>query len=644
MISFDNAKGGESFEKRWVLVMERIVVWGTEKRASMYYRWLQANYEIIAFVSKNRIWDRIFETTVLSLDELDVVEYDRIVITTEKQEIDDTRKCIVEEYKIDQSKVVSIDELVIRSDGVNDYVEYTTERQLAIIKEILEATDEEVADYNWMYDRIIRYGLFCFYDVGWDDIPDDYHWAVYGLQQLPEEFTGFCNYLSKYRFEKCAEIGVYRGRSAFILCAVLARNNQNLSYKLIDIVDRIDDFDLFKELLPQLEKCIPSTSENYKGEAFDFVFINADHSYDASISDYNNVGQYACSIVAFHDIYAHEYDHENGGTVRMWREVMERTSDKRHVFFSMKPDKLMGIGCVEQNRQRYYIFGAHSRGQTMAVYLQKLHADWEFLGYLFDNDEKNPDGIEGIPVIDLGNQRALHTNARVYVATKSAFHEHVIALLTQLGFSDIVPVDVELDNKLRNDFVREYFKEAGRSFAKIEELVPENAEVGCIKDEMVYVVKSAVDSNLANSLELTPHEKYIQAGRALADGDLDSCDCFDNIGDNISSGNRQLCELTAMYWIWKNADQSIVGVEHYRRRFILPSGWQQVFSRSEADVILPVPLYVRPCLKDNYVSRHIGEIWDVMMRKLSDIHGKECADKARSFLKTLGVIALAICS
>lgn len=41
----------------------------------------------------------------------------------------------------------------------------------------------------------------------------------------------------------------------------------------------------------------------------------------------------------------------------------------------------------------------------------------------------------------------------------------------------------------------------------------------------------------------------------------------DNTGDNISAKNPNYCELTALYWAWKNLDCEYIGLCHYRRYF-----------------------------------------------------------------------------
>ena len=41
----------------------------------------------------------------------------------------------------------------------------------------------------------------------------------------------------------------------------------------------------------------------------------------------------------------------------------------------------------------------------------------------------------------------------------------------------------------------------------------------------------------------------------------------DNTGDNISDKNSQFCELTGLYWAWKNLNAGYIGLVHYRRHF-----------------------------------------------------------------------------
>lgn len=41
----------------------------------------------------------------------------------------------------------------------------------------------------------------------------------------------------------------------------------------------------------------------------------------------------------------------------------------------------------------------------------------------------------------------------------------------------------------------------------------------------------------------------------------------DDTGDNISEFNPYYCELTGVYWAWKNLDYDYLGLVHYRRYF-----------------------------------------------------------------------------
>lgn len=61
----------------------------------------------------------------------------------------------------------------------------------------------------------------------------------------------------------------------------------------------------------------------------------------------------------------------------------------------------------------------------------------------------------------------------------------------------------------------------------------------------------------------------VHVGREISNVDLGIVG--DNTGVNISSKNPAYCEMTAMYWGWKNVKADYIGLCHYRRYFTLKS-------------------------------------------------------------------------
>lgn len=280
------------------------------------------------------------------------------------------------------------------------------------------------------------------------------------------------------------------------------------------------------------------------------------------------------------------------------------------------------IGLYEK-MSRIYIAGAHSRGTTLGYYLTYLDSSVEIVAYLFDNDEENPENIEGVPVIRIDENSILERDCTVYIATRGVNFAHIEYTLIKCKMTHIIPVDVNFDLEIRNRFLEKYYASKGRKYLKLENLnIPKGHSVEDTGNARIYVAGSAFDKPLQTQYELKEYEKFIQVGTALTDKRLNT-DCLDNFGDNISDKNAQFCELTGLYWIWKHATEDIVGLCHYRRHFTIPDDWEKRMNYHNIDVILPLPLYVSPSIEGNYRSRHVESNWDYMLDYVKENYSAE---------------------
>ncbi|WP_315504445.1 DUF4422 domain-containing protein [Capnocytophaga sputigena] len=143
----------------------------------------------------------------------------------------------------------------------------------------------------------------------------------------------------------------------------------------------------------------------------------------------------------------------------------------------------------------------------------------------------------------------------------------------------------------------------------------------------------------------------IQVGKAISNINLGIQ--TDNTGDNISEKNQSYCELTGIYWAWKNLkDIDYIGLCHYRRYFdfhkqgnimahstIIPfkdfdkldlSVPKSVLKELEKGYIfVPKKIIYKHSLYIDYCINHISE--DI--RKLEDIINIHCEDKYKKAFK-----------
>lgn len=141
----------------------------------------------------------------------------------------------------------------------------------------------------------------------------------------------------------------------------------------------------------------------------------------------------------------------------------------------------------------------------------------------------------------------------------------------------------------------------------------------------------------------------VHVGRATSGPLLDMIG--DDTGDNISERNDAWCELTAVYWAWKNdLTSDYIGLVHYRRVLDVTGrarsgpaehyvqhfdveawgrdveAWQ-ARSLDQCDIIVPREHTMGRSVQDNYLAGHAAQDW----RILRDVIGRDYPDYLASF-------------
>jgi len=106
----------------------------------------------------------------------------------------------------------------------------------------------------------------------------------------------------------------------------------------------------------------------------------------------------------------------------------------------------------------------------------------------------------------------------------------------------------------------------------------------------------------------------------------------DDTGDNISERNVSYCELTGLYFAWKNLDADVIGLAHYRRHFMSPfrSGdkWERIINGAEVerilqdcDIIVPHKRnYMVETNESQYIHAHGSDCWNFMCETIRSSH------------------------
>ncbi len=162
-----------------------------------------------------------------------------------------------------------------------------------------------------------------------------------GLWQHPVEFASLLVRVARDKPARVLDLGTFHGFGSVLMSSYFRRFNPEARVTAADWHRWITDPN--PAPLKRIDYYPHTHSGHYSGMEWDFVFIDADHNYDAAITDYGRLK--GAKLLAFHDVADHSVRDRcpNQGVYRLWRELKDT---RPHEEFVHAEPGWMGIGLL----------------------------------------------------------------------------------------------------------------------------------------------------------------------------------------------------------------------------------------------------------------------------------------------------------
>ena len=284
------------------------------------------------------------------------------------------------------------------------------------------------------------------------------------------------------------------------------------------------------------------------------------------------------------------------------------------------------------------IYGAGVCASQVGTCLMDDPYNVRVAAFVVTNAARNPRTLLKRPVITLDVAKQIFDrDTLIIVACVEKNKEGIEEILNTTNYRNILFLTFESDlwSGIRGNYLRGKLDKAGYKYRILaEELrdlskesqykeggleesledIPNLANGKPAKTLEVYRAVSKFDKPIFAPINEFGWEKEIYVGAALSDDVW--CEIRDDKGDNISFENRRYCELTALYYMWKNCEADFLGLCHYRRHFDLGNEDREKILNSDIDVILTIPIVNYPNVYEAYARDHYEEDWRIMKKAI----------------------------
>lgn len=272
------------------------------------------------------------------------------------------------------------------------------------------------------------------------------------------------------------------------------------------------------------------------------------------------------------------------------------------------------------------IYGAQSIAYSAYKAIKKVYKDVEVKAFLVSKIGNNPSEIDGVSVkefaefcVQYKNEAKGDGTIKIFIATPESVMDEIEEYIKAVAKKEAIIFEIKRLDSMKWASLQQ------KALMSDSEFIPIKA-FGFSGDKpelSAYAMVHHKDKKLTQHPVMPYDYKKMQVGAVLTDKKI--AELTDDSLNNISAKNGDYCELTGLYWIWKNHleknsdKEKYVGFFHYRRFIDLSDDDLKRIKSNDIDVVLPYPMSYYKNIEEHH-NRYLKEAeWAAVLRAIKEL-------------------------